>query len=280
MAIFSEFLLVSDFDHTLTDHTGQIPQANLDAISYFTSHGGKFTVSTGRSLPAAQIILQQVPINAPLLFCNGAGCYDTVKNEPVFCYPLPDDADLLINFCLETFPDLLLEVHTLDAHHSFGYEPYRDAILRKRGIAFYYPENTQAIPKPWVKFSLYSRNGDAATLDLASERGQYFTNAANIITEQGKGAYTATQSMPGLIEVQRVGTSKGLAARELAGMLGRSTLVCVGDAPNDIPMLEEADLAFLAADGDPRMTEYPYKKAAPSYEGTVADVIRILEEHS
>ena len=42
-------------------------------------------------------------------------------------------------------------------------------------------------------------------------------------------------------------------------------------------MLDEADLPFLAADGDPRMMDRSYHIAAVCDEGTVADVIRQLE---
>lgn len=278
MADLSRFLLVSDFDHTLTDHRGDIPQANLDAISRFAENGGVFTICTGRSLPASQGLLQDVPINAPLLFCNGAACYDTEKEELVFCHPLPEEAGPLIDFCREAFPDLRLEVHTLEAHYAFGEDARRDASLRRRGTPYTYPSDVSQIPKPWVKFSLYSRDGDVATIDPGSERGQYFQKAAEAVAKQGGDAFTVTLSMPGLIEVQKAGTSKGLAARELARKLRRPVLVCVGDAPNDIPMLEEADLAFLASDGDSRMMGYPYQKAAPSCDGTVADVIRMLEK--
>lgn len=278
MADFSRFLLVSDYDHTLTDHAGHIPQANLDAISYFMANGGVFTICTGRSLPAAQGLLQEVPINAPLLFCNGAGCYDIQNEAMVFCHPLPESAGTLINFCREAFPDLRLEVHTLNAHYCFGEDPRRDAALRRRGTHFSYPDDVSQIPGPWVKFSLYSRDGDVATIDPSSQRWKYFQKAAHTIACRGNGAFTVTHSLPGLIEVQQTGTSKGLAARELAEKLNRPVLVCVGDAPNDITMLEEADLPFLASDGEAEMMHRPFRKAAPSSVGTVADVIRILQQ--
>ena len=277
MADFSRFLLVSDFDHTLTDHTGQIPRANLDAISYFIEHGGVFTICTGRSLPAAQGLLQEVPINAPLLFCNGAACYDTQNKNLIFCHALPENAADMIEFCRTSFPDLRLEVHTLHAHYAFGEDPRRDAVLRRRGTDHYYPEQVSQIPAPWVKFSLYSRDGDVATIDPESERWAYFQKAAKTINHRSAGALTATHSLPGLVEVQKAGTSKGLAARELAQTLNRPVLVCVGDAPNDIPMLEEADLPFLASDGEAEMMAYPFPKVAPSSQGTVADVIKILQ---
>ena len=81
-----------------------------------------------------------------------------------------------------------------------------------------------------------------------------------------------------MVEVQAAGTSKGIAARELANRLGRSKLVCAGDAANDLSMLEEADLPFLAADGDERMFGQGFRIAAGCDEGTIADVVRQLEE--
>ena len=80
-----------------------------------------------------------------------------------------------------------------------------------------------------------------------------------------------------MVEVQPAGTSKGIAARQLAVTMGRSVLVCAGDASNDLPMLEEADLAFLAADGDGRMLHRGYRIAASCNDGTIADVIRQLD---
>ena len=277
MVDFSQFLLVSDFDHTLTDHTGHIPQANLDAIEYFIAHGGVFTICTGRSLPASKYRFKDIPMNAPLLFCNGAGCYDLKTETLTFCHPLPEDCLTLIRRCEEAFPDLRLEIHTLEKHHAFHEDPRRDASLARQHTPYVYVTDWDEIEAPRVKFSMYSRNGDVATIDPYSPRGAYFRQVAETVSAWAGDRYTATLSLPGLLEVQVAGTSKGLAARELAVKLKRPVLVCAGDAPNDITMLNEADLAFLASDGDPRMMEYPYHKAAPSSEGTIADIISQLE---
>ena len=150
--------------------------------------------------------------------------------------------------------------------------------MRRQQVAFLYVEDWAQIEQPMVKFSLYIRNGSAATLDPNSEQGRYFRDAAKTISQWGGGDFVATLSMPGLIEVQVAGTSKGLAARELAQKHGRKCLVCVGDAPNDLTMLEEADLPFYVSDGDSRMLSYNFPTCAPSHEGAIADVIRKLEQ--
>ena len=45
---FKNVLLASDFDGTLADSDGKIPESVISAIKYFMSEGGRFTVCTGR----------------------------------------------------------------------------------------------------------------------------------------------------------------------------------------------------------------------------------------
>ena len=65
MGRFSNVLLASDFDHTLTDMSGQIPARNLEAIAAFQAEGGIFTVASGRSIPMFRKKAELVPVNAP-----------------------------------------------------------------------------------------------------------------------------------------------------------------------------------------------------------------------
>ena len=44
---FKNVLLASDFDGTLADSSGKIPDGVISAIKYFMSEGGRFTVCTG-----------------------------------------------------------------------------------------------------------------------------------------------------------------------------------------------------------------------------------------
>ena len=53
MGRFSDYLLISDFDLTLTGHDDRVPQANVDALKAWIAEGGAFSVATGRSLMMA-----------------------------------------------------------------------------------------------------------------------------------------------------------------------------------------------------------------------------------
>ena len=62
---FDDFLITADFDHTLTGPDGTIPERNLEAIRYFTSNGGAFTVNTGRSGVTARDLWHKYPQTPP-----------------------------------------------------------------------------------------------------------------------------------------------------------------------------------------------------------------------
>lgn len=276
MSKFSKYLLVSDFDRTLTDRSGQIPAVNLEAIRYFMDNGGAFTIGTGRSLPMSLHRFRDIPMNAPLLVCNGAACYDLQAGKLLFCHPLPHDCVELMQYYERAFPQVRLEVHGLDAHYVFHPSPNRDNYMKKQHAAFVYAD-WDNLPDPKVKFCFYSDRRDLFAITADSEEGRFFKELEEDINRRTEGRYIAINSLPGMVEVQIAGTSKGIAARELAQALNRPVLVCAGDAPNDISMLDEADLAFLAADGDSRMLGRGYRTAASCNDGTIADVIRQLE---
>ena len=279
MGKFSNYLLVSDFDRTLTDRSGQIPQANLDAIGRFMEQGGAFTIGTGRSLPMSLQRFRGVPINAPLLVFNGAACYDPGAGVLLFYHPMPEDCVALMQYYEQAYPQLRLEVHGLDKHYVFHGDAERDAYLERQGAPFVHADWSM-VPDPKVKFSIYSMRKDLFSITPESDEGRFFQALEADINRRGGGRYTAINSLPGMVEVQAAGTSKGIAARELARKLGRSILVCAGDAPNDLSMLGEADLPFLAADGDPRMFSRGFRPAAACTQGTIADVIRQLEQEA
>lgn len=277
MGRFSDLILVSDFDQTMTDYNSCIPQSNLDAIRYFIEEGGIFTLATGRSLPMSRYRFLDVPVNAPLIVCNGAAAFDPVTEEVLFCHPLPDSCMELMRHYERTFPHLRLEIHCLDKHYIFNHDAERDAYLKRQKAAYAYVDWDE-VPHPQVKFCMYSPRSDIFSITADSEEGQFFAWLEKDANERGKGSIIALNSLPGLVEVQVANTSKGLAARELAQRFGRKTLVCAGDAINDLSMLEEADIAFVPTSCDDRIRGLGFRDAASCTEGTIADVIRQLNE--
>ena len=278
MTDFSHILLVSDFDRTLTAPDSSIPQANLDAIRAFMARGGRFTVGTGRSAPMFRPYQARIPTNAPLILYNGAAAYDYEREELSGAVWMSTGRELL-EYLTETFPDLLLEIQGVDAHYLVGESPLREAFYRAQGVAFRTVTLDEA-PTRYHKLAIF---GEFRSLDV----GQFYSGTPEEIARFGEccerimrdwPGLTADRAAPRIIDLQARGGGKGAAARALAKRLGRSTLVCAGDAMNDASMLLEADLAFAPADCAPEVRALGCcRLVRPCAEGSIAGVVEALE---
>ena len=272
MGIFSDILLTVDFDRTLTAPDSSIPERNLEAIRYFMENGGIFTVNTGRSVPMTKKFRDVVPVNAPLLLYNGSAAYDLTTKTLDFCHAIQLDMGETIRKCQELFPDMTVEVQAVDAHYRFSENPAWDAFSDNndcaRGAAS--PDDDLGT---FLKFSLYGEIRDVTVADLyngspeeIARMDEVEQTLKDVFGESCEVFRAATR----IIDVHAKGVSKIRSARELQQRLGRKILVCVGDAHNDIPMLEGADYAFVPSDAALR-DRFP--KVCKCGDGAVADVI-------
>ena len=277
MGKFSGVLLASDYDHTLSAMDGSIPAQNVEALRYFVSEGGTFSVVTGRSIPLFRSRVPLLPVNAPCLLYNGAVCYDFRSQTLLFSYALPADAQEILDELLAQLPDVRIEVQTKDACYAYAPDPLRDEYLRRCGAPCIYG----AAPQPWIKIVVYGKFRKAeydAADSLSAEDLAQFDRIEQKMRTLCKGRANVARSMGRIVECWPPDCDKGASARRLANLLGCKTLVGIGDAPNDLPLLDEADFAFCPADCDPALRALPYRFAAPCGEGTAASAIAALEK--
>ena len=268
--MFSDILLTVDFDRTLTGPDSKIPQRNLDAIAYFTQNGGSFTVNTGRSTASFGKHLPNLPINAPVLMYNGSARWQKGKLEELKVLDLPQWETIRI--LREEFPNMNLEIQGVNYHYLIDPQPeyvrFYDALKWKYQI----PQWGQDLG-PFLKFALAGapRKGSVATLFESTEEELAAFDAAQArILELWGDKVVVYRAAPRIIDVHAKGVSKIAAARQLQQELGKKILVCVGDAENDLTMLDGADYAFCPSDG---VVAHRYPNVCPCGEGAVADVI-------
>lgn len=270
--MFSDILLTVDYDRTLTAPDSTIPQRNLDAIRYFMDNGGAFTVNTGRSVPMTKVFRDIVPVNAPLLLYNGSAAYDLAEGKLSFCHEIRMDMWQTVRECMELFPDMTVEVQGVDAHYRFTENPAWDAFCDHNRCA-------RGFAKPgddlgtFLKFSLYGQIRDVTVADLfegsQEERDRMDEVEATLNARYGEKC-EVFRAATRIIDVHAKGVSKMRSAQELKERLGRKILICIGDANNDIPMLEGADYAFCPADG---AVADRFPNVCKCSDGAVADVI-------
>ena len=272
MALFSEILLTVDYDRTLTAPDSTIPQRNLEAIRWFIENGGAFTINTGRSVPMTKVFRDIVPVNAPLLLYNGSAAYDLSTGKLDFCHEIQLDMWETVHKCMDLFPDLTVEVQAVDAHYRFAENPAWDAFSDNNRCARGFARPGDDLGT-FLKFSLYGQIRDVTVGDLYNGTAEEFARmdaAEQLLKDTFGEACEVFRAAPRIIDVHAKGVSKKRSARELQHRLGRKILVCVGDAHNDIPMLEGADYAFVPRDA---ALADRFENVCECGKGAVADVI-------
>lgn len=272
MGNYSDILITADYDRTLTAPDGSIPQANLEAIRYFMAEGGAFTVNTGRSLPMSQIVIRQIPVNAPLLLYNGSAAYDLASKTMSACTQIPMDLWETVRRVMALVPDLMLEVQGVDAHYRFVECPGWDAFYEFNNVAHRAARPGEDLG-PFLKFSIYTGFEQLSVGHLfeADDREIARMDEAEALLRREIGDVCEIfRAGAKILDIHAKGVSKGRSARALQKALGRKVLVCIGDAENDLPMMEAADFAFCPADG---VLADRFQNVCPCGEGAVADTI-------
>lgn len=270
MGCFDKVLLTVDFDRTLTAPDSSIPQRNLEAIEYFMANGGVFTVNTGRSVATFWKHLDAIPVNAPFLLYNGSAAYENGKLTQL-C-PIDLDVWQTMQQVVERFGDMNVEIQGTKVHHLLNPSDKMLALYDKLQWRYAMAQIGEDVG-PFVKFALFGDPHEPTVNSLfhgTEAELSRFDEAEQTLRQMFGDKVEVFRAGPRIIDVHAKGVSKNRAARQLQEKLGRQILVCVGDAENDISMLDGADYAFCPADG---VVADRYETVCDCAQGAVADVI-------
>ena len=271
MALFSDILLTVDYDHTLTGPDSKIPAQNLEAVHYFMENGGSFTLNTGRSTTTMKDLFHIVPVNAPFLLYNGSATWENGVLIPLKTI----DADLweVMDAVQAKFPEMNWEIQAVDNHYLLDSTRDFQALYEKMHWGWA-PAERGADYGPFIKFAAYGpfrKTVSYTDMYICSEEDEArFQEMMDFINRRWGDKMDMFRASPRILDVQAKGVSKGVAARTLQKQLGKKILICVGDAHNDISMLDAADYAYCPADG---VVANRYENVCNCADGAVADVI-------
>lgn len=267
--MFSEVLLTVDFDRTLTGMDGKIPERNLEAIRYFMENGGTFTVNTGRSTNTMKAHMD-VPVNAPLLLYNGSAAWE--NGALINCREIDLPVWETLDKVHALFPDVTIEVQATDTHYFIYYTPGAVSYYENMGWDYKIAEHGQDMG-PFLKFTLFADSCTNTVSGLymgTQEEFAYFDRIEETLKQLYGDKIDVFRAASKLVDIHAKGVSKLRCARDLQAQLGKRILVCVGDAENDLTMLEGADYAFCPSDG---VVADRFPNVCPCGDGAVADVI-------
>ena len=259
MGKFDGYLFLTDMDGTFTQPGEiEISPENCQAIRYFQSEGGRFTIATGRSPNFIQQYGHYFQANAPLITLNGAMICTPDGNTPLKEFFIDEKIMDVLSFLLPL--------------------PYMECVYFGNGITQYNRrmEGTlqeklsyyAALPKPWYK--IVTRQPEEYAPGLMAELKEKFGHLYEFDRSYSMG-----------IEIHQKGSGKGPCMEWVAAHCDDPIRVTVaaGDYENDISMIRLATIGYAVANAIE-----PVKKAADritvsNRESAIARIIEDLERN-
>lgn len=271
-------LIALDMDGTLllSDHQ-TVPQQNIDAIRRADAAGIHVCICTGRMLEDASDFARRLDLPCMLIACNGTRISDAPLPEGKIIYRRllePEDAKRAIDILL---PYRIMMNGFEDGRvTTVAFAPGQHYHITDRALVdvCYGEEAMYAAARRGLMKLYLAEDGYAGSVDTDN------TKAARAAVRKALPHLQLTQSSPGNIEIMPENAGKGTALAFLAKHLGleREQVMAMGDAENDLSMLEYAVHSVAMANASPAV------KAACRYQtlsnddcGVAAMIDRVLE---
>jgi Cof subfamily protein (haloacid dehalogenase superfamily) len=252
MKDFSDILICSDFDGTLFNKT--VSDKDAEAIRYFQEHGGAFTLCTGRfPFVLKDKNITNLTLNAPMICMNGALIYDLENRKKLF-------EDIISNDIVETIFKIC--EHPEDIVNLFL--ATHDNIYSTDDLLPHEHEKINSFAQRGAYKVVFRVNIDRCDDILAR------------ICALTPKKFDVSRGWNAGIEIQNATTDKGSSARKVANMLGRKTLICVGDYENDISMIKEADIGYAVANACEPLKKVADRITTEKVGGAIAEIIYSL----
>lgn len=235
----SKVIIMSDMDGTLLNSDKKITEKDRTAIEKFISLGGKFTVSTGRTLEAFEQYRRILDLRMPVVLYNGGIIYDYSAQKVMYAEYLPDSARAITEELSEDMQSAGGEVLKLDRTYVFRNNYYQQYHTNLCGISPEYTDLSGISDDGWLKVLFAMSPEDIPVME-------------KIIAEKNYSTVDFVKSSGIFIEMLPHNISKGSALdeyRKLDGM-NNCTFVAVGDFDNDIEMIQSADLGVCPANAE------------------------------
>lgn len=236
-------IIFSDMDGTLLDDKKLLSSKIYDAISDFTAQGGHFVLSSGRPLASILETKDKLGLNFPHTFIiayNGALVYDCDRQEALRERRVPYDC---VKKVLEVAKECGVHGQTYTDDHIISPTDDKELAYYRQHIhmpAIIAEDVVAALDKEPFKMILIHLEQDG--------RLETFRNA---LAPWAEGKMHTFYSSPIYLECCMLEASKGSAVRFLCGHLGIDVenSIAVGDAANDISMLEAAGCGVCMCNG-------------------------------
>jgi Cof subfamily protein (haloacid dehalogenase superfamily) len=254
MGIFDGILLASDFDGTLY-YKKTIAPEDSEALRYFQSEGGMFTLASGREATFIRKFGSYFRPNVPVISLNGSVIYDLEEDRLLACRAFQYGQVHDVIHAVYRAVDYIEVGYIFDLFHCHLLYGHRDL-------------NEQLRHHDPVVTKLVFR----VSADLSDE-------ALRAIRTAVGNDFEVCRSCRKYIEIMTAQSGKGNGVRTLCDVLNgrvRKT-VCVGDYENDLSMIRAADVGYAVGNAVPLLKAAADRVTVHCRRHAIATIIRDLE---
>jgi Cof subfamily protein (haloacid dehalogenase superfamily) len=234
-------LVAIDLDGTLLSSRKSITKGNQLALRAARDAGVKIIIATARPPRSVRVYYEALKLDAPTINYNGALIWDEQRRKAIEHIPLDVTvAKKIIAFGRKKFPDLLVSVEILDKWYTDHYEDVPEFMTEtsKHFSPDFIGPLDAFMRVPITKLMLLGAPVKIEELEHA-------------IADKFGAVAAQTRSDAHMLQLMSPATSKAGALAKVAKSFGipPSEVMAIGDAPNDVHMLQWAGLAVVPENG-------------------------------
>lgn len=243
-------LISFDLDGTFLDESKSIPERNLQAIEAAAAQGVHIVPATGRTYTGLPDTLKELPFIRYYITANGSCIYDKKEGKALSRSMIPLELALRFYEHLDSLPvvyDCYMESSGYMSRHMWeqldNYVPHPHMLRHIKSMRQ---------PVDDLKTYLIAQGAELLKMQMFfkdhEERERQLQLLPRLFPE-----LVFSSSIPGNIEVNILGGTKGQALLKLCELLGLdiSQSMALGDGSNDRDMIKTAGLGVAMENAEP-----------------------------
>ncbi len=261
--------IAMDLDDTLLGTDLKISERNQAAIRKAVAMGVKVMLASGRMVRSMKPYATALELDVPLIAYNGAIIQEAVSGETLYHNPVPSG--------------LAAELVPLFRSRKIHLNAYLDDRLYMEQLTEWgrkYAANAGVTPYPVDDLiPLLQKSAPHKMLGLAE--ADEIAGIQQFLQQKFGGQLIFVCSKPSYLEILAPGVSKGNALQEVSKMWGLKPeeVMAIGDAPNDISMVEWAGTGVAIGNAVPELKKVAKLVVADHDHDGVAEAIEEMVIH-
>ena len=250
-------VFISDLDGTLLDSHAEVSEFSTRCLNDLLNQGLHFTIATARTPLSALRILQNIPIDIPMILMNGAFIYSPQEQK---CLHMVDFGMECIDSLakiermagmwgmLFAVEDGKIQIY-LKTDKPYLWENYFDHdFLEKFGLVHrdYIEKALDEVADKKIVYAMYTDDGPERLDKMARLLG----GQPGLTVDHYKDVYTENRWY---LEISSASTSKYHAVLWLKEFCHSTNLVGFGDGKNDLPLMEACNEFYAVENACPEL---------------------------